>query len=169
VAPWARILWRQLGAAIETLENAVRACPDALWDPPSEDPCDHFWYWAYHAAFYLDHYLSDREEGFAPPPPFDLSEFDPSGRMPPRTYSKEEVLAYLAHSRRKAAARMAALTTEDAVRRCAWARRDLSAAELVLYDMRHVQHHAAQLNLLLRQKAGLGLPWVSAAKDVPRA
>jgi hypothetical protein len=168
VDPWARILWRQLGAAIDTLENAVRACPDALWDDGSQPP-EAIWYGAYHCAFYLDHYLSDREEGFAPPPPFGLTEFDPSGLLPERTWTKDEILDYLAHSRRKAAARFAAIVPEDATRRCAWARRDLSAAELLLYTMRHVQHHAAQINLLLRQKSGLGLPWVSAAKDVPRA
>lgn len=25
------ILWQQFGAAIDMLENALRACPDALW------------------------------------------------------------------------------------------------------------------------------------------
>ena len=33
-------------------------------------------------------------------------------------------------------------------------------AELLLYNMRHVQHHAAQLNLLLRQTEHKGSRWV---------
>ncbi len=28
---WTRIIWRQFGAAIDMLENALRRCPDRLW------------------------------------------------------------------------------------------------------------------------------------------
>ena len=33
----------------------------------------------------------------------------------------------------------------------------------ILYNMRHVQHHAAQLNLLLKQGGGESPGWVSRA------
>jgi len=39
----------------------------------------------------------------------------------------------------------------------------LSFAELLLYNMRHVQHHAAQLNLILRQKVDSAPGWVAQA------
>jgi hypothetical protein len=29
--PWKMILWQQFGAAIDDLDNALRACPDELW------------------------------------------------------------------------------------------------------------------------------------------
>jgi uncharacterized damage-inducible protein DinB len=59
---------------------------------------------------------------------------------------------------------MAARSDEDVRRPCGFPRRDLTVAELFLYTMRHVQHHAAQLNLLLRQKTGSATPWVSKAR-----
>lgn len=29
--PWKTIVWQQFGAAIDMLDNALRACPDELW------------------------------------------------------------------------------------------------------------------------------------------
>jgi hypothetical protein len=41
---------------------------------------------------------------------------------------------------------------------------DFSFAELLLYNMRHVQHGAAKLNLILRQRTGSAPPWVARAR-----
>jgi uncharacterized damage-inducible protein DinB len=43
--------------------------------------------------------------------------------------------------------------------------RSYSVIELLLYNMRHVQHHTAQLNLLLRQGIGNAPRWVSQTKE----
>jgi uncharacterized damage-inducible protein DinB len=40
----------------------------------------------------------------------------------------------------------------------------LTEAELLMYGMRHVQHHSAQLNLILRQTIDSAPNWVSKAK-----
>ena len=51
------IFWRQFGAAIDMLDNAVRACPDELWTAQlwstSSQPAglSEFWYIAYHTLF----------------------------------------------------------------------------------------------------------------------
>ena len=37
--------------------------------------------------------------------------------------------------------------------------------EILLYNMRHVQHHAAQLNLLLRQELDDAPDWVSRTEE----
>jgi uncharacterized damage-inducible protein DinB len=42
--------------------------------------------------------------------------------------------------------------------------RSFTIFELLLYNMRHVQHHAAQLNLLLRQGINDAPRWVSQTK-----
>jgi uncharacterized damage-inducible protein DinB len=42
--------------------------------------------------------------------------------------------------------------------------KSFSLFELLLYNMRHVQHHAVQLNLLLRQGGTVPPDWVSRAK-----
>ena len=82
-------LWHQLGAAIDTLENAITACPDALWSDRSQQP--EYWYLAYHTLFFLDYYLSDTADGFAPPEPFTLEELDPAGVLPERPFTKDEL------------------------------------------------------------------------------
>jgi hypothetical protein len=41
--------------------------------------------------------------------------------------------------------------------------RKCTRAELHVYNIRHIQHHAAQLILRLRNDAGVDVPWVSHA------
>jgi hypothetical protein len=43
-------------------------------------------------------------------------------------------------------------------------REGFSNLEVFLYNMRHVQHHMAQLNLLLRQRIDDAPKWVSRTK-----
>lgn len=159
---WKREVAAQVGAAIDMMENAIRACPESLWGDRSRRP--EFWYLAYHALFFLDLYLSDTMEGFAPPAPFTLSEMDPSGVMPDRVYTQAELLSYLDHGRRKLQTAMAGFTDEWARRRRAFGTVEGNGLEMLLYNLRHVQHHAAQLNLILRQVTDSAPGWVRRAK-----
>ncbi len=159
---WKSSLWQQFGAAIDTLENAIHTCPEKLWGDRSRQP--EYWYNVYHTLFWLDYYLSDSFEGFAPPAPFGLEEMDPAGVLPPRVYTKDEMLAYLQHGREKCRTKIAALTEEESSRQIKSWTRDFSVLEWLLYTMRHVQHHAGQCNLLLRQAADVESKWVSRAK-----
>jgi hypothetical protein len=157
------VLWGQFGAAIDMLENAIRACPDALWSDRARTP--EFWYLAYHTLFFLDLYLHDAVNGFAPPAPFTLDELDPSGVMPDRVYAKRELLSYLEHGRHLARTRIAALSAETAVQRCRYGWKDVTHLESLLSNMRHVQHHTAQLNLLLRQSTDSAPEWVTTSRS----
>jgi hypothetical protein len=152
-------IWQQFGAAIDMLENALIACPDELWNTDAK-----FWYIGYHTLFFLDYYLSDEPKKFLPPAPFTLSECDPSGALPERVYNKEELLSYLRFGRRKCRDVIAGLTDDPAAKRFIDDRKDYSIIEILLYNMRHVQHHAAQLNLLLRQGVNNAPDWVSRTK-----
>ena len=157
------VLWRQFGAAIDMLENAVHACPAALWADTTRTP--QYGYLVFHTLFWLDLYLTGAVEGFAPPSPFTLDELDPAGVMPERVYEKRELLRYLAHGRARCRATIGDLTAEAARRRCAFGWGELSFHELLLYNLRHVQHHAAQLNLILRQETASAPRWVGRAKE----
>ena len=163
-------IWQQFGAAIDTLDNALGACPDplwhaGLWDTGSERPeWAQFWYIAYHTLFWLDFYLSGSLEGFAPPAPFTLDELDPAGLVPEWPYTKDEPRAYLEHGRKKCQATIEALTDEKAHQRCKFPWGEIEFVELLLYNMRHVQEHAAQLNLYLGQQVGSAPGWVTKAK-----
>lgn len=157
-----KTVYQQFGAAIAMLENAIKACPDDLWSDHSKG--HDYWYRVYHTLFWLDLYLSGSIEGFKPPEPFGLEELDPAGVIPDRVYTREEMLDYLEHSRNKMRSILESLDDEGANRRCSLGRgREVSYAELLLYNMRHVQHHTGQLNLILRQEIDSAPRWVGRA------
>ena len=153
------MVWRQFETAIDLLGDALRACPDDLWekqlwaDQPDQWVAagfSTFWYLGYHTLFWLDLYLTGAEEGFAPPDPFDLVEMR-AGEVLPRTYSREELLAYLDNCRQKCRETIRGLSSEQAYQLCRFPWGELPFAELLLYTMRHVQEHAAQLHMFLGQ------------------
>ncbi|NJN99519.1 MAG: DinB family protein [Anaerolineales bacterium] len=160
---WRTTIWQQFEAAIAALEEAMHVCPDDLWNDRSQ-PLE-FWYVTYHTLFWLDLYLSGSVEGFTPPDPFTLDELDPAGLLPERPYTKDELQRYLDHCRRKCRATLEALTDEKARQRCNFSWTEFSFAELLLYNMRHVQEHAAQLNLILGEETGSAPGWVAREKS----
>lgn len=160
---WKRMFWRQFGAAIDMLENAITACPEELWGDRQRQP--EFWYVAYHTLFLLDLYQGGTLKGFAPPAPFNMDELDPAGVLPPRVYTKDELLAYLRHGRAKCRATIHALTDEQAARPAEFDWVDMSQGELMLDNLRHVQHHAGQLNLILRQVTDSAPRWVGSVRE----
>jgi hypothetical protein len=162
---WKTSLWQQFGAAIDMLDNALLACPDELWGDPAQP--QQFWYVAYHCLFWLDLYLSGAVEGFTPPAPFALEELDPAGLLPDRVYTKDELHSYLLHCRAKCKRMTEELTDERASERCAFPWGAVSFGELLLYNMRHVQEHAAQLSLILGQQYGWEPRWVAKATSQP--
>lgn len=168
---WRSIIWSEFGAAIDMLENALLACPDEVWterlwnESAARPEPSEFWYIVYHALFFLDLYLSGSVEGFAPPSPFTLDELDPKGVLPERVYTKAELHTYLGHGRDKCRATIVALTEEKARQRCRFTWMEMSFGELLLDNMRHIQEHAAQLNLILGQKVGSAPGWVGKVGD----
>ena len=163
---WRTIIWQQFGAAIDMLDNALRACPDHLWrDPIWDDPTDapeytEFWFIVYHTLHWTDLNLSgSRREDFVPPAPF------VRGKLPEKPYTKDELQAYLNHCRQKCQAIFEALTDEKVNQRCEfpWGE-EVSFLELQLYSMRHVQEHASQLSLHLGQKGVSAPDWVARAE-----
>ena len=154
-----QMVWRQFGIAIDSFGNALRECPDELWekrlweDEPGQwvaSGFSSFWYLCYHTLFWLDLYLTGAEEGFVPPEPFDLVEMQ-NGEALPRVYTREELLGYLDYCRQRCQETISTLTTEQSHRLCRFPWGELPFGELLLYTMRHVQEHAAQLHLFISQ------------------
>ncbi len=163
------MLWRQFSAAIDMLRNALRDCPDELWE--KQLWADHpdqwvaagfskFWYLGYHTLFWLDLYLTGAEEGFVPPEPFALVEMEANEVLPP-TYTRAELLGYLEGCRGRCQATLSALTHEEANRECRFGWGEVSFAELQLYNLRHVQEHGAHLSMFIGQQTGKSTSWVA--------
>jgi hypothetical protein len=161
-------LWKQFGASIDMLKNAILLYPEEYWNTNKK-----FFYNAYHCLLFLDYYLTIPPKNFSSPLPFTLVESGDviegaiDDLIPDRVYSKKELLDYLQSSREKCHQLIAGLTEEKLKER--WIEEEgtmnYSVLEILLYNMRHVQHHAAQLNLLLRQGINNAPDWVSRAED----
>lgn len=54
---------------------------------------------------------------------------------------------------------------EKARQRCRFDRGEITFLELLLYNMRHVQEHGAQLSMLLGQNGVSGPDWVTKAEE----
>lgn len=153
-------IWRQYGAALDMLENALDKCPESLWDDENK-----FWYNAYHCLFFTDYDLTTEPGNFHPPEPYTLSEMDPSGIMPERTYTKAELISYIRHCREKFRKLISSKSHDIFTMRWNNKRRNHTMTEHLLHSMRHIQHHTGQLNMLLG-KVDHNLPvWVSQTKS----
>jgi uncharacterized damage-inducible protein DinB len=107
----------------------------------------------------------------APPAPFPAPALDADDDPPERPYTQDDLCAYLAYTKQKRQRTIETLTGERAriPYEFPWEKgqgRPISSLELLLYTMRHVQEHAAQLSLFLGQHGipDADLDWVSRAK-----
>jgi hypothetical protein len=164
------LLTHQYEAALSALHLAIARCPDTLWDEPVAR-----WKFctaAFHTVFFGDIYLqpNDDEAAFQQQPfhrahPAEFRDYEEFlDREPSYHYKREFVVEYLNFVRQKAAATIAATTAEEFAGPSGFSRRHCTRAELHVYNIRHLQHHAAQLALRLRQNdPGVSIPWVGHA------
>lgn len=160
------ILWQQFGAAIDMLDDAIKACPDdhwtdVVWHDPDAAEFGQFWFVAYHTLMWLDLYLSGlQRKEFVPPAPF------VDGALPDQPYPKPVVAAYLERCREKCRTTLAAMDDDKAAEVYTFGGGgQMPFAELQLYNLRHVQEHGSQLGLHVgRIGAGADLDWVSRAR-----
>ncbi len=142
------------------LENAIYMFSDEHWDTALD-----FWYLSFRCLFWPDYYLSVEPRKFEPPKPFTFSEFDRTGKKPDRTYTRSEILTCLEHCRQKARKHIEEFTPSRMNARWNNESKNFSFLEILLYNMRHIQHHVAQLNLYLRQTIDRAPKWVSQVKE----
>lgn len=165
------LITNQFEAVFCTLNVCIDRCPETLWDGRIAN--HRFCQVAFHTLFYADFYLGQSDVGFRDQPFHrdhteffrDYEEFE--DRPPLCLYDRPAIKSYLEHCRRKASDTIAAETADSLAARAAFPRRAFSRAELHLYNVRHIQHHAAQLSLRLRLDAGQGVPWIGSGwRDV---
>jgi len=121
---------------------------------------------AFHTLFFTDYYLEPEAESLRRQP-FHVAHPDFFGdyeqlhdREPVSLYEKAQIELYLDFCRDKAAATIAAETAEELGAPTRFAHKRFSRAELHVYNIRHIQHHAAQLILRLRLDTNVDIPWI---------
>jgi len=158
-----QLIANQFEAVFCKLNTCIGRCPEAAWNAPvgNNALCQV----AFHTLFFADLYLGHDEESFRAQPFHRANESffaeyeELEDREPLALYERGPVRAYLAHCRGKASQVVAAETADALRARCGFGWLPFSRAELHVYNIRHVQHHAAQLSLRLRLDFQENIPW----------
>ena len=173
------IIKNQYHAALAMLRQAIERCPDALWT--SDAYPNRTWRMAYHTLYYTHLYLGQRLQDFRPWEHHQTGiqhmdddagggEFDAVVELPhrpPRTgapYTKAEVLAYWSVVDATVDRAVDALDLMTADSGFPWAK--VPKAEHQFMNIRHIQHHTAQLADRLRTAHGIGLDWVRSGRPL---
>ena len=159
-----QLLTNQLEASLCTLHACVERCPDALWHAQvARYP---FCQTAFHTLFFTDVYLGQDPEELQHQPYHLVNQAlfadyeQMQDREPVTLYEREQIRSYLQFCRAKAVATIDRETAETLSEACRFPRRNCSRVELHVYNIRHIQHHAAQLILRLRQETNVDIPWM---------
>jgi hypothetical protein len=145
-----QILTGQFEAALCMMNDCLVKCPPEHWDGVIGKYA--FWNVAYHTLCFTDLYLSPTKEAFefrAQFHPGGWSEFDE--QYPSRRFEQPELINYLAICREKAGSMLAAETPESLQGPSGFSWKPFSRGELHVMNVRHVQHHTAQLSAYLRK------------------
>jgi hypothetical protein len=162
-------LGSQYHAALAMLRDAIERCPEPEW--VSDDHRNAFWQIAYHTLFFTHLYLQPSLEAFRPWEGHQggvqhedgiAGPADPSSSLPliPEPYTKAQVLAYCRLVDAMVDGAVVALDLDGAESGFPWYR--MGKLEHQLVNLRHVQHHAAQLADRLRAASDIGVRWVAA-------
>ena len=163
----------QYHASLSMLRTALETCPDDLWDASvGRHP---FWLIGYHALFYADMYLAGSQDAFSPPEfgrenehymeklpfePFEPYEAVEIGEP----YQRQRLLDWCDKCRANVDKIVPAESAEDLAAEADFPWMEFSRTECHLYNIRHIQHHVAQLSMELKFQTGTGVEWAGVAK-----
>jgi hypothetical protein len=170
-----KCLLKNFLAAIDMFKNIIVLCPDKVWKQDKK-----FFYLTYHTAVFLDYYLSNPVKEFYPSLPYTILDSLPPEAVddviPDKFYTKEDLVEYVSVIRKKCQNLIQHASDEKLDGRwikdeeislhgmCPTLVSSYTLMEILFYNLRHLQHHAGQLNLLLRQQANLAADWISQAE-----
>ncbi len=179
-------LTSRFDAAIDRLEEALRGCPDELWEAsmwhvPRTDPWvwprpgvepipertdasiqqfSAFWVVAYHCLWFLDFYVSVTP-GFTSPDfvrggPEEMDwPADGAAPLTEQIFSRDTLLAYAEHGRRRVRERIETLADAEFDERCpaGHPHAGKTLRELLDVNLEHVIEHGSQMSDFIRDRA----------------
>jgi hypothetical protein len=158
-----QLIANQYEASLSTLMFCANNCPDSHWNAlVARYPFNQT---LFHTLFFADYYLSSDEDSFRLQS-FHIENRDLfsdyeqlEDREPKSLYSREQIELYGDFCRSKAAVTIREESEERLCARTGFPHKSFSRAELHVYNIRHIQHHAAQLILRLRIDTHVDIPW----------
>ncbi len=158
------LLANQFDAALCTLNTCIEECPATAWDGPVANLA--FCQAAFHALFYTDCYLglnteALRQQEFHRKNAAFFRDYEElEDRKQEQLYDKPSILTYSAFCRQKASRVIAEETDDTLMARSGFEWLEMTRAEAYIYNIRHIQHHAAQLIMRLRLGGHADIGWV---------
>jgi hypothetical protein len=163
------VLKSQYHAALAMLGDAIEQCPDNVWS--ASDHMNAFWQIAYHTLYFTHLYLYPDRSAFRPwkhhqsgvqHPDGIPGDPDPNSSLPliPTPYTKVQVLEYWKFCDQMVDDALDKLDLENPD--CGFPNYypGMSKLEHQFVNIRHIQHHEAQLADRLRSAANIGIDWV---------
>ncbi len=165
------LLKSQYHAVLAMLREAIERCPDELWLRPQQRNA--YWQVAYHALFFTHFYLHREHTAFKPwaghqsanqNPDGIPCRPDPASTLPliPEPYTRAQAMAYWDVCDGMVDAAVDALDLHAA--ECGFPWYKMSKLEHQFVNLRHLQHHTAQLADRLRLWLDVGVAWVGGDK-----
>ncbi|MHB9295824.1 hypothetical protein PilKf_01576 [Pillotina sp. SPG140] len=153
----------QFCAALTTLKQCIDNCPADQWNKSHNDAP--FSQVLFHTLFYADYYLSQDEQTFKEQPfhtehPALFAAYEEFiDKKTETVYTKEEIEEYFHYCSKKLEYTVDSLTEKDVYEKSTL--KNMTVMEVYIYNIRHIQHHAAQLGLRIQQINGTTLQWIS--------
>jgi uncharacterized damage-inducible protein DinB len=155
----------QYHAALTMLENSIKDCPASLWEDKTYK--NKYWHIVLHTLFYTHLYLSESEANFEPWVKYrkDYQYLNPSHIEQQhdsiKVYSQADLLEYLQLCRKQVEEAIPNMRLDDPAG-FDWI--PMTKLELLLYNLRHIQHHTGQLIDRLRETADISSAWIGKAE-----
>ena len=151
------VLKSQYHAGLAMLRDAIERCPDEVWF--SRNHKNAFWQVAYHVLFFTHLYVQPNEAAFRP---WSQHRGDDDGTTGD-PYTKAQVLEYWQFVDNMLDKAVDTLDLDRLESGFWWYK--MSKLEHQLVNLRHLQHHSAQLADRLRSAADIGIKWVSSGSS----
>jgi len=166
------ILKSQYHAGLAMLREAIERCPDDIW--LSTQPRNAYWQVAYHALYFTHFYLQKDHQAFHPWAEHQSAVQNPDGipgppepgsTLPliPEPYTRTQALACWDVCDQVVDSAVDALDLASPESGFPWYK--MSKLEHQLVNLRHLQHHAAQLADRLRAALDTGVRWIGAGRS----
>lgn len=156
---------RQIGAAFKMLETAIENANDTTWTAKINNVP--FWQMCYHVLWFTDFYFHADQKTFQPRS-FDVEGMKnvmvkPDSRMleiQKHPISKSTMKAYCTYARQKANQFIQSIDNSFFTTPSPFEWHGFPKIDLVDYNLRHLQHHVGQLDIILRREQNIGNPWI---------
>ena len=142
------------------LLQSILACPDEIWETASEGYP--LWKHAYHAAYWLDVWMSESLDRFEKPEGFYTRSFELDNASA-KVFTKNQVADYCSTVLKKCEMFFEKLQDEDLDERKPFFDKNPTVFERIMGQIRHVSYHTGYMDCILKKNTGKIPDWIGNA------